>query len=100
MPLENSPECKFHPGLPKFSELADVNTKCAEQTLHWLKKPKYSIRQMSRYKFNLNEIVHTHNTIREQQLKADICRNLYIIIMQPLCTCYKVYGNIAREENG
>ena len=72
MPLENNPECKFHPDLPKFSELSDVNTECAEQTFRWLNRLKYGVRQMSRYKFNffLHEVVHIHNTIREQHLKA------------------------------
>ena len=72
MPLENNPKCKFHPDLPKFSELSDVNTECAEQTFRWLNRLKYGVRQMSRYKFNffLHEVVHIHNTIREQHLKA------------------------------
>ena len=46
------PECKYHPDLPQFAEVSKANTDCAEQAFRWLNKLKFSLRQMSRYKFN------------------------------------------------
>ncbi len=37
-PVLNNPECKYHPNLSKFSEIASANTECAEQAFHWLNK--------------------------------------------------------------
>jgi len=73
MPLENNPECCYHPDLAKFKEICTANTECAEQAFRWLNKLKYTVRQMSRYKFNffLFELVNMHNTIRELKLKAE-----------------------------
>ena len=71
LPPANNPDCKYHPDLPAFSEVSDVNTECAEQAFRWLNKLKFSLRQMSRYKFNffLYEMINMHNTLRELHLK-------------------------------
>ena len=73
MPLENNPECYYHPDLEKFKDIHHANTECAEQAFRWLNKLKYTVRQMSRYKFNffLFELINIHNNIRELTLKAE-----------------------------
>ena len=71
LPPTENPQCKYHPGLPAFSEIANANTECAEQAFRWLNKLKFSLHMMSRYKFNffLYEMVNIHNNIRELHLK-------------------------------
>ena len=60
MPLHGNPLCKYHPDLEEFKDIDDVNTECAEQAFRWLNKLKYSVRQMSRYRFNffLHELIN------------------------------------------
>ena len=71
MPLDN-PDCKYHPDLNIFSEVSSTNTECAEQAFRWLNKLKFTLRQMSRFKFNffLIDMVELHNGFRELHLKA------------------------------
>ena len=71
-PVDN-PECRYHPDLAEFSDISEVNTECAEQAFRWLNKLRFSLRQMSRYKFNffLYEMVNMHNKLRELHLKED-----------------------------
>ena len=73
LPPVDNPKCKYHPDLPVFSEISNVNTECAEQAFRWLNKLKLSLRQMSRYKFNfyLYEMVNIHNKLRELHLKEN-----------------------------
>lgn len=51
MPLENNPECLYHPRLPKFKDIWGVNTQCAEQTFSWTNKFKSIAKNMTHYKF-------------------------------------------------
>ena len=68
MPLENNPACYYHPDLANFKEICTANTECAEQAFRWLNKVKYTVRQMSRYKFNffLFELVNMHSWVKTQ----------------------------------
>jgi len=72
MPVANNPLCKYNPDLPEFKEVSGVNTECAEQAFRWLNKLKFSVRQMSRYRYNffLYELINTHNRLRELKLKS------------------------------
>ena len=72
IPVANNPDCKYNPDLPEFEEVSGVNTECAEQAFRWLNKLKYSVRQMSRYRYNffLHELINVHNRLRELKLKS------------------------------
>ncbi len=71
MPPSN-PNCKYHPDLPQFSEIHGCNTECAEQAFRWLNKFKFTMRSMSRYKFNVfvHTMVECHNNRRHGQLDS------------------------------
>ena len=62
MPPDN-PACRYHPLLPRLSEVHGVNTECAEQAFRWLNKLKLSLKQMHEHRFNffLQTIIHNHN---------------------------------------
>jgi hypothetical protein len=58
-----SPQCAYHPDLPRFDEIRGVNTECAEQCFAWLGKFKHMVKYMSQYKYKLflAQIVATRN---------------------------------------
>ena len=70
MPLDN-PECRFHPKLPKFADIAGVNTECAEQTFKWLNKFKLNTRRMTanRFKFYLWSVIEGRNAVIVKRLQ-------------------------------
>ena len=49
-PLENNPECRFHPNLPRFQEIHGANTESAEQAFAYLGRFKFIVRKMTQYK--------------------------------------------------
>lgn len=63
--------CLYHPDLPKFSDIQDVNTECAEQCFSWLGKFKGSLKYMSLHKFHfmLQRIVYSRNDCLIRKLK-------------------------------
>jgi hypothetical protein len=69
-PPEN-PKCVYHPSLPRFKDIAKVNTECAEQAFSWLSRLKSVVHHMSQWKFRffLKVIIDRHNGIIEKRLK-------------------------------
>ena len=60
----NNPKCKYHPDLPKFSEIHGTNTECAEQAFNWLGRYKSVTRSMTEHKFNFYiwNMINSHNS--------------------------------------
>ena len=71
MPADN-PECKYHPKLPRFSEIDGVNTECAEQSFKWLNRLKLSMKRMQQHNFFLFIITDSHNLHIEQSLREKL----------------------------
>lgn len=72
MPPGN-PKCIYHPSLPTFSEVHEVNTECAEQAFKWLGKFKHITRRMTRQRFCffLWKMIELHNQRVSRKLKLD-----------------------------
>jgi hypothetical protein len=47
----DNPLCLYHPNLPKFKQIGNVNTECAEQIFSWLSQLKSIVRHMTQWKF-------------------------------------------------
>lgn len=76
MPLQNNPECRYHPGLDRFNAIRGVNTESAEQAFKWLNKFKHSVRRMTenRFKFYLWIVINNRNALTEKELmRRNLC---------------------------
>ena len=74
MPLENNPECLYHPRLPKFKDIWGVNTQCAEQTFSWTNTFKFIAKNLTQFmfKFFVNVVVENRNTFLEKRLMKEL----------------------------
>ena len=53
MPLQNNPECEYHPHLPKFHAIKNTNTESCEQGFKRLNTYGQLTRKMTQYKRNV-----------------------------------------------
>lgn len=72
MPLEDNSECRYHPHLPRFSNIHGVITEVAEQVFSWLRKLKSNVRHMSRNKFRffLEDVILSKNECTLPSIQA------------------------------
>lgn len=68
------PRCEFHPKLPRFNEIDNVNTQCAEQTFKWLDSYKFHVRRMTanKYKFFVYTIIKSRNMRTAKKLQKQV----------------------------
>jgi hypothetical protein len=66
------PDCEYHHSLPKFADIANANTECAEQCFSWLKRYKNIVKYMTapRFRFYMHVVISAHNNNIEKKASS------------------------------